>query len=157
MTSWFWTACGSAAADGLWHPTQSKHRGTPIDRSAVKSDVVGSDFAWTVASPVPARQRGGTGPGRGFDMPRGLAPRGAASPPDLSWYSPRTSPRAACAWARRPHRPHSCLAGHCYRRSSRRWSRAEAKCILVAAGGRALSSASSEPAMWDCVWPAGCA
>ena len=27
MASWFWTACGSAADDGLWYPTQSKHRG----------------------------------------------------------------------------------------------------------------------------------
>ena len=61
--------------------------------------------------PFSARQRGGPGPGRGFDMARGLAPRGAASPPDLEKYSPRTSPRAACARARRrPHRPHSYLA-----------------------------------------------
>ena len=97
--------------------------------------------------PFSAQQRGGPGPGRGFDMARELLPRGAASPPDLEKYSPRTSPRAACAWACRPHRPHSCLAGHCYRRSSRRWSRAEAKCILVAAGGRSLSSTSSGPAV----------
>jgi hypothetical protein len=88
-----------------------------------------------------------------------------AGPPrlaSLGKYFPWTSRRAACARARRPHRPHSRLAhsrlaGHCHRRSSRGHSRAEAKCILVAAGGRSLSSASSGPAVWGCVWPAGCA
>ena len=49
--------------------------------------------------PFPALRRGGAGPGRGFDMARELLPRGAASPPDLEKYSPRTSPRAACARA----------------------------------------------------------
>jgi hypothetical protein len=56
--------------------------GTPIDLPP-RAHVVGSDFAWTVASPVPARQRGGTRPGCVSDMPRELLPRGAASPPDL--------------------------------------------------------------------------
>jgi hypothetical protein len=75
--------------------------------------------------PFPPLQRAGRsqtdpGPGRDSDMARELLPRGAAPPPNLEKYSPRTSPRAACARARRPRRLHSCLAGLCYRRSSRR-------------------------------------
>jgi hypothetical protein len=112
------------------------------------------------ASPVSPLRRGGPGHGRGSDMARVLPPRGAAPPPDLEKYSPRSPPFAAADQACRPHRPHSRLAGHCYRRSSRRQSRVEAKCILVAAGGRSLSSDSSGPAVCEtvCGLPdAGCA
>jgi hypothetical protein len=157
MTSWLWTACGSAAAGGLCIQRSRSTEASYRSRSAVKSAVVGSDFAWTVASPVSCSQRGGPGPGRVSDMARGLAPRGGAPPPDLEKYSPRTSPRAACARARRPHRPHSYLAcwpllsaqqpkvvpcgGQVHLGGSRRAEGAH--CILLAA--------SSEPAMQDCV------
>jgi hypothetical protein len=148
MTSWFWTACGSAAADGFWHPTQSKHSGTPIDRSALpslKQERVSLDQILLGPSPRPFLLCGEEVLGLGVSSicP---APRARVGPPRLpaSASIPRgprpalPAPRVAC----RPHRPHSCLAGHCYRRISQRSSRAEAKCILMAAGGRALSSAS---------------
>jgi hypothetical protein len=53
-------------------------QGHPIDRSAVKSDVVGSDFAWTVASPVSC----------------------SAARRYWAWVCLRYAPRAAPAWGR---------------------------------------------------------
>jgi hypothetical protein len=154
MTSWFWTACGAAAADGFWHPTQSKHRGILsavnqercrwirfclLDRRLPRVLLCGEGRCWSWArlryAPGPAHAWGRLAARPQLVFPVDLAPARCLRP------GPPTPPPAFLPCWSLPrvhfHRRRSRRYRSPVRRPSASWWQPEgAHCLLIAPGLR---------------------